>query len=318
MESPEAQTAASFPDWQTISEPIHCPLCEYDLRGLSAPRCPECGYEFRWEDLLDRKRRRHEYLFEHHPQKNLKSFVRTLVGGLAPWRFWKDLQAAQRPDLRRLWQYRSTLTLITWLPFAGALLYSLFAFRDRPRSAPAAGWLYMSPFSLVGNLTTGKANYATVLLELTYRTTTGRFIVLMTFVLLSLPALTALPLSVFQSTLREAKIQHHHVQRCIIYSFDIVVWPAMLIFVLTLGVAGYALFDPGLPTLYAIIQEVLLWCILLMLPLVLLIMGVRLAFACKHYLRLKHAWAVAAATQAIGALLVLVLIVLVGQMVTRW
>src|SRR5262245_18628420 len=89
----ENVTAASAsiapPDWATIAETIRCPLCEYDLRGLANPRCPECGRDFVWIELLDPARRRHRYLFEHHPERNVWSFVRTLVGGLLPWRFWR-------------------------------------------------------------------------------------------------------------------------------------------------------------------------------------------------------------------------------------
>ena len=30
---------------------LNCPLCDYDLRGLPANRCPECGYAFDPEEL---------------------------------------------------------------------------------------------------------------------------------------------------------------------------------------------------------------------------------------------------------------------------
>ncbi len=42
----ERPAAASSPDWSVIQEDILCPLCEYDLRMLAEPRCPECGYRF--------------------------------------------------------------------------------------------------------------------------------------------------------------------------------------------------------------------------------------------------------------------------------
>ncbi len=37
--------------------PPTCPKCDYDLRGLPEQRCPECGTEFRWEDIRKRARR---------------------------------------------------------------------------------------------------------------------------------------------------------------------------------------------------------------------------------------------------------------------
>ena len=69
-----------------------------------------------WEEILDRTRRRHKYLFEHHPEKSFRSFVATLVGGLFPWSFWRSLHPTQRPDLRRLWKYRSVILGLAWLP----------------------------------------------------------------------------------------------------------------------------------------------------------------------------------------------------------
>ena len=56
-------------DWSTITENIECPLCLYNLRGLTEPRCPECGHQFRWRTLLDESGWRHRYLFEHHPRR---------------------------------------------------------------------------------------------------------------------------------------------------------------------------------------------------------------------------------------------------------
>ncbi|MBN1491552.1 MAG: hypothetical protein JXA69_16690 [Phycisphaerae bacterium] len=30
---------------------VRCPQCRYNLRGLTVPRCPECGLTFAWDDL---------------------------------------------------------------------------------------------------------------------------------------------------------------------------------------------------------------------------------------------------------------------------
>src|SRR3954464_15190796 len=72
-------------------ESLACPMCGYDLRGQIDPRCPECGYTFDWEELRDPTRRLHPYLFEHHPRRNVWSFIRTLTAGLRPRRFWSML-----------------------------------------------------------------------------------------------------------------------------------------------------------------------------------------------------------------------------------
>src|SRR4051812_10360519 len=86
-------------------EGLRCPLCGYDLRGLTEARCPECGYGFAWEELRDPTRRLHAYLFEHHAERNVWSFGRTVVGGLLPGRFWGRVFPTQPSNIRRLVLY---------------------------------------------------------------------------------------------------------------------------------------------------------------------------------------------------------------------
>src|SRR5437667_12482923 len=92
-------------DTTVTSDSLHCPMCEYDLRGQVEPRCPECGARFDWDELRDPARRLHPYLFEHHPEQNVRSFRRTLVGGLRPKKFWTTLYPTQPSRLRRLLLY---------------------------------------------------------------------------------------------------------------------------------------------------------------------------------------------------------------------
>ena len=99
-----------------MTDDIHCPLCEYDLRGQVEPRCPECGFKFKWEDLRDPKLRLHPYLFEHHPERNVRSFFRTLVGGLRPRKFWSTLYPTQPSRPLRLIIYLALLSVFTIVP----------------------------------------------------------------------------------------------------------------------------------------------------------------------------------------------------------
>src|SRR5215210_1235997 len=110
--------APRVPAWDAITESVVCPLCGYNLRGLTEPRCPECGYRFEWEPLLDPTKRLHPYLFEHHPERNVRSFVRTMLGGLLPRRFWRSLQPAQPSRPGRLVLY---WVVATALAFAGTV-----------------------------------------------------------------------------------------------------------------------------------------------------------------------------------------------------
>jgi hypothetical protein len=87
------------------SQDIHCPLCDYNLRGLAEARCPECGGQFNWADLRNPAKRLHPYLFEHHPERNLWSFARTLIGGFTPRRFWAELLPQQPSKVRRIVLY---------------------------------------------------------------------------------------------------------------------------------------------------------------------------------------------------------------------
>jgi hypothetical protein len=39
------------PGREGLDEDVRCPECEYNLRGLTVPRCPECGLPFDWSDI---------------------------------------------------------------------------------------------------------------------------------------------------------------------------------------------------------------------------------------------------------------------------
>jgi hypothetical protein len=134
---PPAPRAPDAPDWDAVSEDIRCPLCRYDLRGLAEPRCPECGYRFRWPELLDPNLRVHPYLFEHHPERNAWSFVRTMLGGLLPRRFWRAMQPAQRIHTRRLvvyWLIAAALGFVAVATEAGRSFYSAARENERERT----------------------------------------------------------------------------------------------------------------------------------------------------------------------------------------
>jgi len=97
--------AATGPDWAAIGYDVFCPSCEYNLRGLIEPRCPECGYRFEWPEILDPAHRLHPYLFEHHPERNVWSYRRTFAGACRPKRFWTSLHLLQPSRPRRLLLY---------------------------------------------------------------------------------------------------------------------------------------------------------------------------------------------------------------------
>lgn len=118
-------TAASIPSPAPAStDDLRCPLCQYSLRGLIEPRCPECGFAFQWQELIDAEKNRHPYLFEHQSRRNLWSLWKTFWRDCRPRRFWRELSPAQRIHPRRLMVYwvLSNLTILIMLlvPLAGA------------------------------------------------------------------------------------------------------------------------------------------------------------------------------------------------------
>jgi hypothetical protein len=106
-------TAPVSPADAPTEEIILCPMCGYDLRGLPEARCPECGLRFQWDELRDPTKRLHPYLFEHHPRHNLWSFLRTLLGGWRPGKFWRVLLPVQPSRPRRLIAYGIICSLLT-------------------------------------------------------------------------------------------------------------------------------------------------------------------------------------------------------------
>ena len=100
-EAPAAHAGDSPPDWAHIALEVLCPRCEYNLRTLTRPRCPECGLTFVWSDvLLAAEGRADVQLFEYQWRRRpVRSLIRTTALLLLPWRFWRRLPLAAAPRL---------------------------------------------------------------------------------------------------------------------------------------------------------------------------------------------------------------------------
>ena len=316
---------------------LRCPLCGYDVRGLTEPRCPECGYRFVWSDLTDASKRLHPYLFEHHPQRRAWSLVRTHVGALRPKRFWTSLLPAQPSFRRRL--------LLYWLVAASAMVpfvaahYTLWA-----RSYAAwteferARWLKLYPAdSPIGVDLSRQFGGMQQFLDRNFslppspdfytrafdveRGWTLYFV----FVALAWPWLTFLVLLVFRVSMRRARIKPVHVLRCVLYSFDAYAWLALLAawVVIYRAVLTWSDVPPPqslthrlvptppipdeMPYNYRpdMVPDALFWLTCAMLALC----AYRLASAYRHYLRFDHPAATVVASQVIVALAAVVVAV---------
>jgi hypothetical protein len=257
------------PDWEKIEHVIECPLCEYNLRGLSQPRCPECGYAFTWDEIFDKSRRLHPYLFEHHPERNVWSFVWTVIGGLWPNGFWTTLHPAQPSRRKRLLLYLMIVVLVAALPMVIDVIWRIpptptaFSVTDRNRLA----WRLDLHFPMN-------------ILHRPFLATARQLLVAGFVASLSLLLLNYALLMIFQQTMRKAQLRTHHVQRCIVYSADVLLWPALL-----LSAMVVVNVMPGNVDWWS---EDIAWAELLTFPLIWLGIAVRLIAAYRFYLRFDH------------------------------
>jgi hypothetical protein len=246
--------ASVAPDWDGIAEQIHCPLCEYNLHGISEPRCPECGYSFEWAEILDPTRRLHSYLYEHHPEKSAWAFRQTATHALLPRRFWRQLHPAQPSCPRRLIRYWLMTSLMLGLLFGGFAAAGIVtgaqtqlarnqrehawwvAFSQNPKTRPedlkqTVQWMTSQYGSVDNYLNTAHPVHANW--RVVWRATVDSVALLLApLVLAGWPWALFAVLMIFQMSMRRAKVRPVHVLRCVIYSGGTTLWIGLLAWVL--------------------------------------------------------------------------------------
>jgi hypothetical protein len=299
-------------------EQLACPLCDYSLRGLIDPRCPECGYAFDWADLRDPARRRHPYLFEHHPERNVRSFLRTLLGHLRPRKFWGGLLPSQPSNPRRLLLYALIVVIVALVPAAalvvraGADEWTQMTNTRRRVQADMTGWQapwYRPP---TPNATTqqiidlyGPApTVGEVLLRVWYQ---PRFIgpVITHALLLAWPGLSLAALMIFQISLRRARLRQVHLARCAVYCGDVVLWASLILAAWLVNLHLWPLLSGKNAT---ILFERYHLLALTISALAVLVFVYRLTVALGKYLQFDHPISTALATQFIVLLFTLVVL----------
>jgi hypothetical protein len=277
--------APAPPEWATISHEVKCPLCDYNLRGLSDPRCPECGCGFDWAAVLDPANRLHPYLFEHHPERNIRSFAQTLIHHLTPFQFWKTLDPTHRLRPRRILLYWAVYALIAFAP-AVIVLVELVQYRLR--------W---------GRPNRGLSIYLNVMNQ-TFWSKEGFTIGLAALLLAVFPWFNFLALMIFQQSMRRARIKPAHVLRCAVYSGDVIFWYA-------LAAAVAILCLPARPR--AGQTEQLMLLLTLGAFLAGLLNAVRLWIAYARYMKFKRPLAAVFASQIIVALTLFTILMYVAE-----
>ena len=272
-----ALTTPFAPDWNSITTDVTCPLCDYNLRGLTQPLCPECGYEFEWPSVLDAKLRAHPYVFEHHPERNIRSFLRTLVRNFRPFSFWKDLQPNQPSRVGRLMIYWAVCAFIALLPGAVVILWPYY---DWPWSGPRVAFIgYLADV---------------------WGEREGRMLVSFWVVCAIFPLLNFAALLIYRQSMRKARVKLSHVLRCSVYSGDAIVWGAMWQFGVWLGYKG-----PGATAVDLLaLGTLILMCL----------NAARLISAYRWYMRFDHVVATIVAQQIILLLGILIVIAYAGWM----
>ena len=321
---------ADPPEWERIEEEIRCPLCEYNLRELTEPRCPECGYRFRWPELIDPSQRLHPFLFEHHPERNLWSFRRTVVGGLRPLRFWGSLHPAQPLRLTRLMLYWGAMVGVVLVAPSLHLASGVLLIRSQHQvqrtivqrywSAPG---VWSAPMNAASAAET-EAEYGSTdaFLDLYYplngltiarRLLSQRWVqgLLVAFVLTPVvwPWMTMLTLLLFAKSMKRKKIRAVHLMRCVVYSFDGILWvevAASVFAVLNFGNLPTGRFAPTPITLGLFLSGTAV-----LLAIALALGAFRLALAYRLYLRFDHPVSTVLSSQVIVFLIFANLVVFV-------
>jgi len=304
------------PDWSSVTETIRCPLCAYELRGLVEPRCPECGFAFHWPDLLDPTRRKHPYLFEHHPRSNVWSFFRTMLGNFGPVRFWSSLKPSQPSRPGRLVLYWLIASLLLPVGYAGFFVYTAVrhakeheAYRARYATWVTQNLGQFTDAGVIASIQAAGGPRAWVDVEIP-PTRSPRYLLYfyhskfeqhvypngepgqhleVFLVLIAWPWLTLATLLIFQASMRRAKVRMLHVLRCTLHCCDAALWLG----VMAMLAVPWAMAELDLGR-YIGFRDAAAAA-----PLFALVMAWRLSAAYRHYLRFDHPMATAAASQSL-------------------
>lgn len=280
--APEPSGApASAPDWSSITDEFTCPLCGYNLRGLQAPVCPECGHAFEWAAVLHPAGTVHPYLFEHHPERNLTSFLQTLLHQLRPGSFWNTLNPVQLPRVGRLVAYWAVGAALSFIPAVLVIIDNVRALLP---------WLQSMP--------PGSPRMPLVLSEL-WRSTFVRGMVLAGALGALFPWLNYLALRVFGQSMRRARVKPVHVLRCAIYAGDIIIWYALF------ATAVVAWCSAGSYRPEAEVTDLMLYGA----AVALVIHFIRLFFAYRRYIRFPHVAATLVASHLMVMLVIFIVLI---------
>lgn len=280
------------PDWSAVTREVHCPLCEYNLRGLVEPRCPECGCSFQWAEIFNPSLQVHPYLIEHHPRRPVRSGWLTLRGGLRPQRFWTQLKPVHTVYPRRILGYWVLMILATLAALIATMLILLLA----RKLADSRLFTSAHPFK---PLPFRMRFWST---RIWWRSFVVPLAGMLAALELALPWLTLATLMIFQTSLRRKEIRSVHLLRCVLYSTDALLWANLAMLLTSIAafvfweITGEAdpnnIFGRYVPSRIFAYFYLPIWGIVCY----------RLYVGCRRYLQLDHVLATIVASQVIVAL----------------
>jgi|GEM_PF-4962407 len=196
------------PDWDTISHEVTCPQCSYSLRGLTEPRCPECGHRFRWASVLF-VRKNPRLLYDEFPaDRNWLSFPKTWLRSLFPRRLRGSTQTSNQLVAARLYQYQWRVFEITAALTLIPLLVILI--RELSGTLPFLAWFPAAVY-LVG-AAVGE-----------FFPPLGAAMILIASFCLLWPLLTFLSLLPFRLKVEGRRIDRIQLFRCAVYSSSVMI-----------------------------------------------------------------------------------------------
>lgn len=279
-------------------EDIPCPLCGYNMRGLTEARCPECGAKYEWLEL--REARDKAPIFEYRGRAG--SLIGTAIKTLSPVQFWRTLRPAMPPNIDLL-----TVYAVAFIIASIAVGVLIVVFNE------VMLWL---------NWTSGVGLALQSLLDGTWfaffrsRDYFGRYLSdndafrYALFTMLSMPmVLLMLFVSLCLGTLQKAKLRLVHIVRVALYcSTPLLIGGLLSMFAVYINEGDSYQFwfwlllgnMPSQPTN------------ILALPILLTgVLGTTftLGVACRRYLQVRHAWGVACMTGLVLSLWLFVLVI---------
>jgi hypothetical protein len=277
--------------------------------------------------LLDPQRRRHPYLFEHHPRNSVRTFLKTLVAGLMPRRFWKSMHPAQAIHLRRLSAYWALTTMMTTILALAALWTSeysdirkqftsdrnhILSFAIKNPNHPYIAKVIQSYGTIQAYLDDEYPNPTLVnqfmmTARSAFNSRIGRnYVFHWLQVYLVWPFASILGLMIFRWTMRRVKVKSIHVFRCVVYSLDAWVWYALFSFALVFSRGALSLVANPRPWLIpALFAGAAVLCFLHTVY--------RLILAYRKYLRFDRPAATVLCAQFVSGLLVLTVLSLYSE-----